>query len=247
MNSCVLTFALLSLIPQPWQPAPAPPPSSPPSTTTPLIERLEEIDRRGAEIRDLVADFEQRKHTPLLKKPLVSTGRVLVKGARVRWETLEPHATTMTIDEREVKIYYPDQKSLEIYPVEGGLARLSASPLPRLDAIREQFEIEAVSVADLDSEADPRESLALRLTPLQDSLKEHLSEVRVLLHIPSACMTRLEMIDADGERTTIVFRNVRTDTGIEAKALELTVPRATSVSRPLDGTGPSPSSDEDDR
>lgn len=213
--------------------APCTPPSSAPPAPSTLAERLEAIDRRAGLIRDLSADFEQRKHTPLLKDPLVSTGRVRVKGPRARWDTDRPHPTVMTLDEREVRLYYPDQKTVEVYPVEGQFARLTASPLPRLDAIRAQFSIEEIANAEMGDAAG--EGLALELLPLDDPLAEHVQRIRVLIDPAAACITRLEMTDPDGERTVIVFRKIRTDTGIPDAELDLAVPTGTRVSRPLEG------------
>ena len=44
---------------------------------------MTEIDARGQRITSLVADFEQRKFTALLRRPLVSGGRVRVKDCTV--------------------------------------------------------------------------------------------------------------------------------------------------------------------
>jgi outer membrane lipoprotein-sorting protein len=73
------------------------------------------------------------------------------------------------------------------------------------------------------------------LTPTDESLAQHVDEVRVTLDVPSACVTRVEMLDADGDRTVIRFTDVRTNTGIRDGELDLNVPAGTKVSRPLEG------------
>src|SRR4051794_3819975 len=63
-------------------------PTSVPVTTDPkLLERMVQIDQRVASIKDMVADFEQQKITPLLKKPLISKGTVRVLPTSMLWET----------------------------------------------------------------------------------------------------------------------------------------------------------------
>ena len=63
---------------------------------------------------------------------MVSSGTIKLKGTSTRWDTLKPHPTVMTIDASLVRIYYPDQKTVEEYPVQGDMARLASSPLPRI-------------------------------------------------------------------------------------------------------------------
>ena len=51
---------------------------------------LDDIDHRAGRAADLAGRFRQEKHTALLKKPLVTVGRIRVKGAVVRWDTESP-------------------------------------------------------------------------------------------------------------------------------------------------------------
>src|SRR6185295_6863307 len=104
-----------------------------------LNAKLDALDKKIAAIKDLSADFEQSKKTALLKKPMTSSGTIRLKGQRTRWDTKKPHPTIMTIDTAEVRIYYPDQKTVEVYAIQGEMARLASSPLPRIGVIREQF------------------------------------------------------------------------------------------------------------
>ena len=83
-----------------------------------LQKQLDEIDQRVAKITSLRADFEQQKHTPMLKQPLVSAGSLMVKGDKVRWDTRTPRPTAMAISGGEIKIYYPEAQVVEIYKAE---------------------------------------------------------------------------------------------------------------------------------
>jgi len=217
-----------------------------------LIRRLESIDRHAAEVADLTADFEQRRHTPLLKKPLVSSGRVRVMGAIIRWDTLAPTASVLMMDAASLRIFYPDQGALEIYPIASGLARLAATPLPRLEIIREQFSIEECKASDFDRVPDEPTSptVAIRLLPKTGELSKTIREVRVLLDEvpgveaapgatsadkrPYGVARQVEVTDADGDRTVMVFERTRLNSGLKGADLELTVPPGTKVSRPLE-------------
>lgn len=236
---------VLGLLLQPGQPKtearPATAPAESGGDSAGLGARLDALDKKIAGIRDLSADFEQSKKTALLKKPMTSSGTIRLKGQRTRWDTKKPHPTIMTIDAAEVRIFYPDQKTVEVYPIQGDMARLASSPLPRIGVIREQFEITEIKPTEIDAAVDPKaELLAIALTPKSDALKEHIERIRVLIDATTACARLVEITDADRERTTITFTNVKLDSGLSDKDVELVTPPGTTVSRPLEGAAPKP-------
>jgi outer membrane lipoprotein-sorting protein len=234
----IFLAALISVLVsvQPAQPK-ADPAASPAAKADDLTTRLDALDKKIAAIKDLSAEFEQQKKTALLKKPMTSSGTIKLKGAKTRWDTDKPHPTVMTIDSTEVRIYYPEQKTVEVYPVQGEMAKLASSPLPRIAVIREQFDIAEVKPTDLDPKA-AGDLLAISLTPKADTLKEHVQRVRVLIDPSTACARSVEITDADGDQTTITFTNIKLDKGLTDKDVELTVPKDTTVSRPLEGGKP---------
>ena len=232
----LLISALLAL--QPAQPKPdAPAATAPAPKSDDLSARLDALDKKIAAIKDLSADFEQQKKTALLKKPLTSSGTIKLKGDKTRWDTTKPHPTVMTIDAKEVRIYYPQQKTVEVYPVQGEMAKLASSPLPRIPVIREQFDIAEIKATDIDANATG-DLLALSLTPKSNALKEHIDTIRVMVDLTTACARTVEIKDADGDLTTITFTSIRVDAGISDKDVELTTPKGTTTSRPLEGGAP---------
>src|SRR5215213_4304741 len=119
----------------------AQPTTAPATQNAAFDEQLEAIDRRAGAVQDLTAEFLQEKRSPLLRKPLVSRGTVKAKGGLAIWETTEPERTVMTFDPKQLRVYYPKQKTLEEYPIQGQLGMMAASPLPRLEAIRKSFKL----------------------------------------------------------------------------------------------------------
>ncbi len=195
-----------------------------------LTEMLEQLDGRIEKIDDLTARFEQRKHTVLLREPIVSAGTVRVAGQQLRWDTRTPAASSMLMDESVLKIHYPDHNTLEVYALDDRLGQLAASPLPRLSTLREHFHI---------TRDDPRDDIdrphvSLHLTPRSKELAEHVQQVRVALDEQHGYLLRMEMTDIDEERTVIVFDRHRVNTGIDGEALELQVPAGTRTVRPLE-------------
>jgi outer membrane lipoprotein-sorting protein len=212
-------------------------PASPPATQSSeaFDQQLSIIDQRAGKIQDLVADFVQEKRSPLLRKPLISRGTVKAKGAAALWETTEPEPTVMTIDPQQLRLYYPKQKTLEEYPMRGQLGMMAASPLPRLEAIRQNFNLAPDDGTGLPPVEDAVRLVPVRLTPKDPQLAKYVDHVRVLLDPQRGLVLMFEMVDPDGEQTVIRFSNIRTDTGISDDAMKLNPAPGTKVVRPMEG------------
>jgi outer membrane lipoprotein-sorting protein len=202
-----------------------------------LWKEMSAVDGIAGKIKDVSADFEQQKFTPLLKKPLTSSGHVFGKGERTLWVTEKPEPTKMLVDAASIQIYYPDEKLEEIYPIEGQLGALASSPLPRIDVLRRFFSFEKIPAKSLDPAVNDNDFLAIRMLPIDASLREHVQEVNVLLDRRSGFIVRAENTDADGDRTVLTFSNVKVDGGLADDALRLDIPADVKVSRPLDAMG----------
>ncbi len=200
-----------------------------------LWKLLVEIDARGAGISDVSADFSQEKHTPLLKKPLVSSGHILIKGAASLWTTTQPEPTVMRIDNKEVRLFYPKQKVLEIYRTDKRMGSLAASPFPRLDVLKQHFTCERIPAKELLPGADDDKFVALRMKPTEAELRKHIDEVCVVLEIATGFVQRAQPIDADGDRIVLTFSNLKINTGLKDRDLEMSVPPGVAITRPLEG------------
>ncbi|HEX8524080.1 MAG TPA: outer membrane lipoprotein carrier protein LolA [Tepidisphaeraceae bacterium] len=205
-------------------------PAAPEGTVAALWRRMVEINERGQKIEGLSAAFEQKKFTAMLKKPLVSTGTVRVSKNAMRWDTVRPEPTVMLVDEREVRLLFPKQKTLEVYPIDQKLGSLAASPLPRLEVLRQYFSFKQIPAKELDDQSEDGK-LALELTPIEASIKEHVERVRVLLDASKGYIVRAEMVDSDGDRTVISFNDVVVK---DQGELKLDVAGDVKVVRPLD-------------
>jgi outer membrane lipoprotein-sorting protein len=200
-----------------------------------LWSRMLQIDARAGKINTLIADFQQEKHTALLKKPLVSSGELRIRGSTMRWETRLPQPSILVITEREARILYPNPAPgvVEIYNLDQRIGELAASPLPRLAILKNRFHFEQIPVHDMDANARDDAFLALKMTPIERQIAEHVEEVRVLLDVAAGYIVRAEMTDADGDRTVLKFTQVKL--GVDPGDLELKVPAGANVTRPLEG------------
>ncbi|HZW07211.1 MAG TPA: outer membrane lipoprotein carrier protein LolA [Phycisphaerales bacterium] len=199
-------------------------------------KRLNEVDAAMAKVTDLRADFEQRRKTPLLKRPLVSKGTVVTRGERVRWDTTSPRLSTMVIGGGEIRMYYPSDRLLEVYPIGAGFKDIAGAPLPRLSLLKERFELAPIPVKDLGGDEKNDRLVAVRMTPRGDDLKKHVTSVRVLIDTAKPAATKVVMTDPEGEETEIAFSNVRLNSGVKDADVELKVPEGVRVSRPLGET-----------
>lgn len=198
-----------------------------------LWAKLTEIDARAGKVKSLSANFDQQKFTAILRKPLESSGTIRINGSVMRWDTKQPEPSVLLIDGKEAKVYYPNQKTLEIYPVDKRLAELAASPLPRLQVLKSHFAFRQIDARELDKSAPADRFLALELTPTDPALAEHVQRVRVLLDVAGAYIMKAEVTDGDGDRTVLSFRDVQVNAALGD--LALAVPPGTAVTRPLEG------------
>jgi outer membrane lipoprotein-sorting protein len=201
--------------------------------------KLVDIDARAGQIRDYAARFEQKKYTALLRKPLVSAGRVRAVGPAVRWDTESPEPSVLYVDGSEVRTYYPKQKLVEVFPLDRRMADLVSSPVPRLASLRQNFAFEPIDpgvvLKDAPELGKSPDQLAVRLTPNGEFLRQHVREVRVLLDVKSALMLCVVTVDADGDRTVVRVIAPKVNAGLAAADLALAVPADARVSRPLQG------------
>jgi outer membrane lipoprotein-sorting protein len=198
-----------------------------------LWRRLLAADEQAAHITDLTADFTQQKFTPLLKKPLVSSGHVAIKGALMRFDTTAPRCSTTAMTPRDITLYYPDDHAAEVYKLQDRLAQLAASPLPRLEQLLQHFAL--ASRPEQQPSDDP--PLLLRCTPLAEQMRKHVDHVDVDVD-PRGYLHRMELVDNHGERTVMTFTHVKLNTNLVDEAVTLKLPEGTRVSRPLEGVGP---------
>ena len=201
--------------------------------------RLEAVDRLAESISDLTSRFVEQKHTALLKQPMVSKGRIRIKGSHTLWETVEPHRTTTLVDAKRVRIHYPRRRVVEVYPIDDQLRQLFVSPVPRWAPLRDHFSIESVPAGDVPDEYLEKERfLSVRLTAKDDSLRRYVGRVDVVIDGTTGCAVRVDMIDGDGERTTITFSETKTNSGLGDRHFEFAAPEGTRIVYPLSPNAP---------
>jgi outer membrane lipoprotein-sorting protein len=115
------------------------------------------------------------------------------------------------------------------------MGSMAASPFPRLAMLKKHFTFERLPAKELLPSADESTVLALRMHPLDAELKKHIDEVCVVLKVATGFVKRAQTIDSDGDRMVLTFSNVRINTGLTDRDLEMVVPPGVAVTRPLEG------------
>lgn len=188
-----------------------------------LTPTLLAADEKLAAVHSLRADFVQEKRIALLKRPLTSRGTVSMQDGKVLWRTESPRPSAMMVEGGEIRMYDSEAARVEVYRVEERFSDMAASPVPRLDVLAENFEIET---------AEASGALVLTLSPRTDLLREQLAEATLTLDMDQGYVREIEIVDQDGDRTSIRFSEVEVNLELDPASLELDVPADTEIVMP---------------
>jgi outer membrane lipoprotein-sorting protein len=172
----------------------------------------------------------------VLRRPLISQGRIHVRGSQTRWTTLSPRPSAMSTSATEIHLYYPDQKVMEIYPLDRRLSELVASPLPSMTMLRRHFDItpSAADQTGLSATQDVEQPIYLRLTPRDEQIAEHVQRIDVLVDASTGLARVMAMINAVDERTVVEFTDIVVNPGLKDEDLQIQTPAGTRTVRPLE-------------
>ncbi|MFN7430652.1 MAG: outer membrane lipoprotein carrier protein LolA, partial [bacterium] len=168
-----------------------------PAVDAEMDAALDGIDDRVSKIEDLRAKFEQRKSSVMLRKPMVSSGEVIARSDVVLWRTQQPRKADMRVGGGEIRLLYPEDKLLEIYPIQNARG-MAGGPLPRLSKLREQFTFSRAS-----DQIAGGTTLQVVLTPKSEEVRSAVATVQVSIDTKVPCVTKIVMTDPDGEQTSI--------------------------------------------
>ncbi len=208
---------------------PPAPKASPPPAHIPAARwtTLQAVDAKASKIKDLRADFIQEKHTLLLKKPLVSKGTLVQIGPRLLMETTHPKPSTVAMDAKQVQMYYPQDRIVEIYPMAGAAGRLAGWPMMRPVQMAQQFDMAEVPV-------DDPKLWSLRMTPRQKKMAQRLKQIDLVLDPQRGLLQRVTIHDADGDRTVMSLHNIQTNQNLKPASVTLKLPKDVKIVRPTE-------------
>ena len=180
--------------------------------------------------RTTQADFQEQRMIRLMKKPILSSGKVWFQPPNKFRREVKGSSPSLTVsDGRELWIYYPNFKSAERYPLgkasplDSTVAAINSSL--NLEDVEHTFQISATKT---DS---PQASYELTLLPRAPSMKRVFQKLDLRIN-DQRRVERTEMLLPNGDRIVTEYSN-QTREAVPASMFEFTPPAGTEVSTPL--------------
>jgi len=180
--------------------------------------------------RSTQADFQEERVIRLMKKPIVSSGRIWFQPPNKFRREVKGNSPSITAsDGHQLWIYYPNFKSAERYPLGKG------SPLDStVAAINSALNLENIEntfqITSIKSDP-PQAGYELALLPRAASMKRVFQKLD--LHInDNLRVDRTDMLLPNGDRIVTTYSN-QTRAPVPASTFEFTPPPGTEVSTPL--------------
>ena len=177
--------------------------------------------------RTTQADFQEQRMIRLMKKPILSSGKVWFQPPNKFRREVTGNSPSLTVsDGRQLWIYYPNFKSAERYPLGKGspldstVAAINSSL--NLEDVENNFQITAAKIDN---------GYELRLMPRAASMKRVFQKLDLRINDQSR-VERTDMLLPNGDRIVTTYSN-QTREPVPASMFEFTPPAGTEVSTPL--------------
>ena len=177
--------------------------------------------------RSTQADFQEERAIRLMKKPIVSSGRISFQPPNKFRREVKGNSPSVTVsDGSQLWIYYPNFKSAERYPLGKG------SPLDStVAAINSALNLENLENTFQINATKTDKGYELALLPRTASMKRVFQKLD--LHInENLRVDRTDMLLPNGDRIVTMYSN-QTRASVPASTFEFKPPAGTEVSTPL--------------
>jgi len=180
--------------------------------------------------RSTQADFQEQRMIRLMKKPILSSGKVWFQPPNKFRREVKGNSPSLTVsDGRQLWIYYPNFKAAERYPLGKGspldstVAAINSSL--NLEDVENTFQIRA-------TKSDPPQAgYELTLLPRAASMKRVFQKLDLRIN-DQLRVERTDMLLPNGDRIVTTYSN-QTRGSVSTSMFEFTPPPGTEVSTPL--------------
>ena len=176
------------------------------------------------------ADFQEQRMIRLMKKPILSSGKVWFQAPNKFRREVKGSSPSLTVsDGRQLWIYYPNFKSAERYPLGKGspldstVAAINSSL--NLEDVENTFQITATKTDP------PQAGYELTLLPRAASMKRVFQKLALRIN-DQLRVERTDMVLPNGDRIVTRYSN-QTRGPVPASMFEFTPPPGTEISTPL--------------
>src|SRR6266550_2701618 len=177
--------------------------------------------------RTTQADFQEERVMRLMKKPIVSSGKIWFQPPKKFRREVKGNSPSITVsDGRQLWIYYPNFKSAERYPLG------KSSPLDStVAAINSALNLENIENTFQINATKSEKGYELSLLPRTASMKRVFQKLD--LHInENLGVERTDMLLPNGDRIVTSYSN-QTRAPIPGSTFEFKLPAGTEVTTPL--------------
>ena len=177
--------------------------------------------------RSTQADFQEERVIRLMKKPILSSGKVWFQPPNKFRREVKGNSPSVTVsDGRQLWIYYPNFKSAERYPLGKG------SPLDStVAAINSALNLENIENMFQINAAKTDKGYELALTPRTPSMRRAFQKLDLRVN-DNLRVERTDMLLPNGDRIVTTYSN-QMRAPIPAYTFEFKPPPDTEVSTPL--------------
>jgi len=177
--------------------------------------------------RSTQADFQEERVIRLMKKPILSSGKVWFQPPNKFRREVKGNSPSVTVsDGRQLWIYYPNFKSAERYPLGKG------SPLDStVAAINSALNLENIENMFQINAAKTDKGYELALTPRTPSMRRAFQKLDLRIN-DNLRVERTDMLLPNGDRIVTTYSN-QMRAPIPAYTFEFKPPPDTEVTTPL--------------
>jgi outer membrane lipoprotein-sorting protein len=189
-----------------------------------LTSILEHIKKAQDAMVDFTADIKQVKRSSLMKESIVSHGEMRFKRLDQLWvEMYPPHASITVLDKGVLLIYLPEERQVQRYQVAGNpaLAKWLLFFQAPLETLGKRIWLQA----------ERADAVVLRLEPAEDLAL--FREIKISLDTTVWMPKQVELLEKNGDRTTITYDNVKLNTGITDASFQLHLPAGVEIIEPM--------------
>ena len=181
------------------------------------VQRLRESQEKT---KDFSADLYQEKKLSLLKEKIISRGRIRFKKPdKVSIEFFHPESSQMVFDGKIVLLYYKEEKMAERYA-------LRSNPIAERHLLfsKDPFQEKLAGWKIIE---DQESFLVIEIIP---KMKDPLF-VRTSLRVSKRDwrVIGMEMIEKNGDMTSIRYSNMRVNTGLTDSDFEIYLPEDVKI------------------
>ncbi|MBW2038091.1 MAG: outer membrane lipoprotein carrier protein LolA [Deltaproteobacteria bacterium] len=175
-------------------------------------------------IQDFSADITQVKISSIFKEPMVSKGKMRFKRPNQIWVDMYPPYPSLTVLNKGVLwIYFPEERAAQRYQVAGNplLAKWLLFFQNPIETMGKRVSLQEKKKGEVVLNIDPAEDLAI------------FQEIRLWIDTSNWMLKRLEMLEKNGDLTTISYHHIRINSGIPDSSFELHLPPDVEIIEPM--------------